>query len=213
MVSVVMAVLLVVANVLGTVMIVPQSVRLSRRGSSDGVSETWVGVGVAMNLWWLAYGLHGGLLGVIPVSVATAGLYGYMAVQLWRLSGPNLLRPFAIGLFGLGSIPLPFLIFDGWARAGVAIGLCYGVQFAPAAITAVSSTRPSGISPVTWSMAAVEAAIWLAYGLSIDDLALTIGGATGAAMSAIILVRLWLLGPLEPTRDTTVVDQHLLQSW
>ena len=49
--SVVLPILLVVANVMGAGMIVPQVARLHRVRSVDGLSGIWVGVGVAMNNW------------------------------------------------------------------------------------------------------------------------------------------------------------------
>jgi uncharacterized protein with PQ loop repeat len=188
--SFVMPMLLVVANVLGTGMIVPQSLRLRRHRNTDGISSAWVGVGIAMNIWWLAYGLEQALWGLIPVSAVALGLYGYMAVQLFGVLGRSMVRQLLVGTLGLGAIPLPFLVGGGWIAAGIAIGLCYAVQFAPAALESIRSDRLSGISPTTWTMAWVEAVIWLIYGMEIGDWALTVGGTGGTVMATIILVRL-----------------------
>ncbi len=192
--SLVMPVLLIVANVLGTGMIVPQSLRLKRHRDTEGVSSAWVGVGVAMNIWWLAYGLEEHLWGLIPVSAIALGLYSFMAVQLVGTLGRTVARPFLFGALGLGSVPLPFLVFGNWRAAGVAIGLCYGIQFAPAALASLRSDRLSGISPTTWTMAWAEAVIWLVYGLTIGDWALVVGGTGGTAMATVILFRLAATG-------------------
>lgn len=190
-------VLLVIANVLGAGMIVPQVVRLHRQADTDGLSGAWVGVGLAMNGWWLAYGLQAQLWGLIPVSAVAGVLYAVIALQLISLLGvAAALRSLATGAVGLGIIPAPFLLSGGWTAAGVAIGFCYGLQFAPAALTAVRSERLAGISAGTWIMAWVEAAIWIVYGLSISDWALTIGGSAGAAMASIILFQLATTTPV-----------------
>lgn len=188
--SIVLSVMLVVANVMGAGMIVPQVTRLHRRKTSDGVSAAWIGVGLAMNLWWVGYGLASELWGLIPVSVVAFVLYSVMAVQFARLNGVASLGRGALGAVAIGSIPLPALIVSGWSTAGVVVGLVYAVQFAPAAFTAVRSDVLDGLSPVTWAMAGLEAAIWLAYGLHQGDAALMVGGGGGLVMSLLILARL-----------------------
>ena len=37
-------------------------------------------------------------------------------------------------------IPLPFLVFGGWASAGLVVGLCYGVQLFPAVVAVLRSS-------------------------------------------------------------------------
>ena len=51
--SLVLSALVVVANILGVGMILPQVWRLGR-GSAGGVSGAWIGVGIGLNGWWLA---------------------------------------------------------------------------------------------------------------------------------------------------------------
>lgn len=187
--SFVLPILLIVANVLGAGMIVPQLTRLRRLRVISGISGTWVGVGIAMNLWWLTYGLQGRLWGLVPVSAGAGILYALIAFGMLSIAGRKTLRPLGIGFFGLGLVPLPFLVAGGWELAGIAIGFCYGLQFMPAAISAVRSPRIDGVSPETWVMAWVEAVIWLVYGVTVNDAALVVGGGGGAFMATIILVR------------------------
>lgn len=187
---IILSVMLVVANIMGAGMIVPQVVRLRRHRSSRGISASWIGVGLAMNLWWVGYGLAGGLWGIIPVSVVAFLLYLVIAAQYAGLNGAQSLRGCATGFVAAGAIPLPALILDGWATAGVVVGLCYAVQFAPAALAALRSDVLDGVSPITWAMAATEAAVWLVYGISQGDAALVVGGGGGLTMSLLILARL-----------------------
>jgi uncharacterized protein with PQ loop repeat len=184
----VLAVLLVVANVLGAGMIVPQVLRLHRVRSADGLSGVWVGVGIAMNGWWTAYGLAESLWGILPVSSTAAVLYAVMAVQYLGLVGRPGTRPVAVGLGGIALVPLPFLLVGGWPAAGLVVGLTYAVQFVPAAVAAVRAADLSGISPTTWAMAWTEAVIWIVYGLARDDRALLVGGTGGALAATVILV-------------------------
>jgi uncharacterized protein with PQ loop repeat len=86
------------------------------------------------------------------------------------------------------------LIIGGWSVAGVAIGLCYGLQLAPAVIAAFRTRDLSGVAPATWMIAWAEAAIWLVYGLITVDVALLSGGGSGLLMASIILTRLVATG-------------------
>jgi hypothetical protein len=106
------------------------------------------------------------------------------------------------GSIVLGMVPLPFLVVGGWRAAGLAIGLCYGMQLVPAVVAACRSGELGGLAPSTWIMAWIEAVIWLVYGAFVLDPALLAGGASGAVMSAIIIGRLAVTGhrPFRVTR-------------
>ena len=186
--------LVVIANVLGSAMAYPQAAKLVRTGNAEGVSPIWAGVSVSMNLWWLAYGLAEELWGLVPVSAVAAVLYAVVIVAYVRAAGRSSIGGVAVGLFVLGMAPLPFLLAGGWTVAGLAIGLCYGMQLVPAVVAACRSRELDGLAPSTWIMAWVEAVIWLVYGWFVADLALLAGGASGALMSAIILGRLAATG-------------------
>jgi uncharacterized protein with PQ loop repeat len=198
----VMTLLLVLANVMGAGMIVPQVVRLHRVRSADGVSGVWIGVGIAMNSWWIAYGLAESLWGILPVSIAAAALYLVMAGQYLGLLGRPGLRPLVTGLFLLGLVPMPFLAVGGWSIAGLVVGLAYAIQFSPAAFATLRSNELSGVSTVTWSMAWVEAVIWVIYGLSTGDAALLVGGTGGTLAATVILVRLAFVRRRPPGTET-----------
>jgi hypothetical protein len=189
--ALVLSALLAVANVLGVGMIVPQVRKLGGANSSaSGVSGAWVGVGIGLNGWWMAYAVETGLWGLLPVSFGAAVLYLVMAVRLFNHNRWTAVRSIAFGLVLLGLVPAPFLIFSGWTAAGLAIGASYGLQFVPAAVVAVRSADVSGISVTTWVMALIEAAIWWGYGVYSEDRALVVGGVGATAASLVILVRL-----------------------
>ncbi len=71
--------LVLVATVLGSWMAFPQARRIARTRRVDGVSVTWIGVSLAINAWWLSYGLVAGVWALVPVSTISLLLYGVMA--------------------------------------------------------------------------------------------------------------------------------------
>jgi uncharacterized protein with PQ loop repeat len=186
--------IVVVATVLGSWMAFPQARRIARTRRVDGVSPTWIGVSLAINGWWLTYGLVVGVWALVPVSVVSLLLYGVMGWFYVRSAGRSALPGLALGVFGLGMVPLPFLIVGGWGLAGVAVGLSYGVQLLPAVVASLRTSVLSGVSSATWIIAFVEAGLWLVYGLGVGDVALTLAGIVGMACATVILVRLAVTG-------------------
>ncbi|MFN3215651.1 MAG: PQ-loop repeat-containing protein [Acidimicrobiales bacterium] len=186
---VVLTILLAIANIMGAGMIVPQVLRIRRRRSADGLSAAWVGVGIGLNAAWVVYGTAEQLWGLLPVSLGAGALYVVMAGQLVGLDGRQVLGGLGRGIAVATVIPAVALLAGGWTAAGLTVGLAYAVQFAPATIAALRSTSIAGIAPLTWTMALVEALIWLTYGLATADVALQVGGSGGALMAAVILGR------------------------
>lgn len=173
----------------------PQARRLARTRRVEGVSAVWIGVSLAINGWWLTYGLAAGVWALVPVSVVSLMLYTSMTVVYVGTVGRRALPPMAVGFFVLGMIPLPFLIIGGWQLAAVAVGLSYGVQLLPAVVSACRTRDLVGVSASTWLIAWVEAALWLVYGLlGVADIALTLAGIVGVVMASIILARLAITG-------------------
>ncbi len=186
--------IVVVATVLGSWMAFPQARRIARTRRVDGVSATWIGVSLAINGWWLTYGLTVGLWALVPVSTVSLLLYGVMGWFFVRSVGGPALPGLALGVFGLGMVPLPFLIVGGWDLASVAVGLSYGVQLMPAVVASLRTSLLTGVSSATWIIAFVESALWLVYGLGVGDVALTLAGAVGMALASVILARLAVTG-------------------
>lgn len=194
MTAVFVTIMIVVANVMGAGMAYPQASKLIRTGNTRGVSGVWAGVSLTMNIWWLAYGLANDLWGLVPVSGVAAVLYLAIIVAYLRSAGHTALGGVALGVFVLGMAPAPFLVVGGWTVAGLAIGLCYGMQLVPAVVAVCRTRELNGIAPSTWIMAWVEAVIWVVYGLFVVDAALLAGGASGAVMASVILGRLAVTG-------------------
>lgn len=186
--------LAVVATVLGSWMALPQARRIARTRHVDGVSATWIGVSLAINAWWFTYGVVAEVWALVPVSVISLLLYGAMAWFFVLAVGRAALGGLGLGVFGLGMVPLPFLLIGGWELAGVAVGLSYGIQLLPAVVASLRTSVLSGVSSTTWIIAAVESVLWLAYGLGVGDVALTLAGFVGVAMASVILVRLAITG-------------------
>ena len=113
-------------------------------------------------------------------------LYASIAILYVKTVGVRSIGGMAIGAFGLGMVPLPFLIAAGWEVAGLATGLCYGIQLAPAVVAAHRTRALDGVSSGTWKMSFVEALLWLVYGLSVADAALIAGGAAGIVMAVAV---------------------------
>ena len=186
--------LVVVATVLGSWMAFPQARRLVRTRRVDGVSAAWIGVSVSINGWWLTYGIAADVWALIPVSLISLALYSVMGVVYVSTVGRAALPALALGLFGLGMAPLPFLIVGGWQLAAVAVGLSYGIQLLPAVVASCRTRDLTGVSAATWLIAWVEAGLWLVYGIGVADTALTLAGLVGIAMATVILVRLAVTG-------------------
>ena len=172
----------------------PQARRIARTRRVDGVSSTWIGVSLAINAWWLTYGLVVGVWALVPVSLISLLLYGVMAWFFVRSVGRAAGAGLALGVFGLGMVPLPFLLIGGWELAGVAVGLSYGLQLLPAVVASLRTSALSGVSSTTWIIASLESVLWLAYGLGVGDAALTLAGLVGVLMASVILVRLAITG-------------------
>ena len=178
------------ATVLGSGMAFPQARKIFRTGRVEGVSAAWAGVSAALNTWWLIYGISEGVWAVVPVSALSLVLYLVIAVLIVRHAGPSSLAAIVRGGFALGVVPVPFLLLGGWQLAGTVVGLCYGLQLLPAVVEAYRASDLAGVAAGTWVIALVESGLWLTYGSIVADPALIAGGASGAAMSALILARL-----------------------
>ena len=103
--SVALWVALVVANVTGMGMVLPQARRLYVRRQTDGVSAAWLGLGFAVNGWWVAYAVNASLWGLIPVSVGSGVLYLASGVLIRMIDGASATRSLALGFVGLSFGP------------------------------------------------------------------------------------------------------------
>lgn len=188
------------ATVLGSAMALPQARRIVRTRRVDGVSATWIGVSISLNAWWIAYALATGLWVLLPVSSISLLLYLTIAVVFVRTVGRRSLVGLAFGAGVLGMSPLPFLLIGGWTLAGVAVGLSYGLQLLPAVIGVFRTRRLAGVSVGTWTIAWVEAMLWLIVGIGVADVAVVASSITGTVMAGVILLRLAVTGHVSRPR-------------
>jgi uncharacterized protein with PQ loop repeat len=188
--NIVLTVVAIGASVLGAGMAFPQAVRLFKTRCADGVSATWIGVSLAINAWWAAYAMAVSLWALLPVCLVSFIVYSWIAVVYVDVIGQARIRAIFGGAVGLGLVPLPVLLIAGWEVAGVAVGLCYGLQLAPAVVASMRTRDLAGVSAATWILSFVEGVLWLAYGFGVADWALIAGGVSGIVMAGTILGRL-----------------------
>lgn len=194
----------IVANVLGAAMALPQAAKLHQRQRVDGVSPSWAAISATVNGWWAVYGIGVGDLGIVPVSVVSVMAYLAIAISLvrfgrgsaWRTSGAMVATAVAIGV-----VPAIAVATAGWTTAGVVLGLLYGIQLSPAVVTVYRAADVSGVSAATWLLAFFEAILWGVYGLARVDAGLLSLALAGVAMSGLVLARLFVRRPRR-TRTT-----------
>lgn len=208
---------LILANTVGVAMLIPQAIKLARTGATHGVSPAWIGVGMAINIGWLAYGLDQDLWGLLPVSVASAAVYGFMALRLNHIAPPEGLRARRVATSLLAAFAT-VMVVSGSTGLGLVLGAAYTLQFSPAAIAAKRANDVSGIAVSTWTLALFEALLWAAYGFAVTDVAVLFGGVGAAAMSSLIIVSVLQkqeprdffgrVSPWKRDRASHLVDAH-----
>lgn len=188
----------IAANVLGGAMAIPQARKLLRSRRVEGVSPVWAAVSVTVNAAWVPYGIAVGDLGIVPVSVVSVVAYLAIAIGICRFGSATPLRvimPMIASSVAVLAVPALVLVARGWAAAGVALGLLYGVQLAPAVVAVYRNADVSGVSAATWVIAFVEAALWGVYGLGRLDAGLVSLAASGMIMASLVLARLVVRRP------------------
>ncbi len=183
------------ATLLGGATALPQARRLVRTRQVAGVSSMWAGISVAVNSWWIAYGIGIADWAIVPVAVVSVFAYFAIAASLIRFSIDRRSTVVAMGVGTLGALlPLPALALGGWPAAGIALGAIYGIQLSPAVIEVYRSHDVAGVAAATWVLTWTEALLWGVYGFPRRDLGLLALAATGMLLSSAVLVRLFLHG-------------------
>ncbi len=177
--------IVIAANVLGSVMALPQAIAIVRTRNTLGISPTWVAISTAINVWWAAYGFGIADKAIIPVAVVR------FSPAALRASA----RAIAAATAAIAVIPLLALLAGGWSAAGITLGALYAAQLTPAVVTVYRAHDVSGVSAATWTIAWVEALLWGAYGIPKLDAGLITLSATGVVMASLVLVRLFLRRP------------------
>lgn len=88
------------------------------------------------------------------------------------------------GMFGGAAV------VGGADAVGVALSFAFAVQIAPSIALAVRSDDHAGISRPTWTLVALEGALWLTYGAAKGDAAVVAFGliALGAGITILLIV-------------------------
>lgn len=187
----------ILATALSVAMLLPQLRRIRIVRHIDGVSVTWPVLGVAANGWYSAYLMWAELWVAAVGAVVITLLYLALAGLALRFApddrrGALLRGGTAVAVFCvvLGAF--------GWETLGVVLGLTYGVQLTPAIWTAWRSSTIGALSATTWIVGAVEAALWLVYGVYESDTGVVVYGVTGVVCSGLILARIAKLTASEP---------------
>ncbi len=179
----------VIATVLAVASLLPQIRKLWSTRDAAGVSSTWPALGLATNAGWTLYLSHQRLWLSVPSAVLMVFFFGVILALLARAHQP--LRASTVrgvtwaailaGIWGLG----------GWLVLGVVLGSSAAIQVAPAIWTAFRTYAPSGISPGTWWIILIEAALWGVYGVAYADLAIEVFAVTASATSVLMLARFY----------------------
>ncbi len=177
------SVLAVVASGVFLVRLFPQPMCLARSGVAAGVSPlAALNLVVAQSVWTI-YGLIASLPAVWIVSILA------LVPSVWTVV---LLRR-SVTWRDLAWTTAWMAVIVAAATGGVlgaALAFTVGVTNAPQVARVFTDHDLSGISPVTWWIALLDATTWGAYGIALGDGAL-IGYAIVLATSAVIvLVRL-----------------------
>lgn len=199
----------IVANLLGAAMAIPQAAKIVRSRHIAGVSPGWAGMSATVNAWWAVYGVAVGELGIVPVCVVSVMAYGVIARAIVRHRPGRrrqVLGPMAGGAAVLAIVPAITLVAGGWTATGIALGALYGVQLSPAVVAVYRTVDVTGVSAATWALALGEAALWGVYGSFRLDVGLLALAATGSLMSAAVLARLFVRLPRRGAGAPTSLD-------
>jgi uncharacterized protein with PQ loop repeat len=167
--------------------LLPQIRKLVRTRDSSGVSTSWPALGLVSNVGWFIYFVHEALWASVLAPFGASIGYG---VTLWALARTGLpLNRSVLRGIALGTVLIGITATAGWPTLGVALGLTFGVMMIPTLATAFATPDPSGISPGTWWIGVLEAALWGFYGWHHADAGILTFSAMAAIGSGLMLGR------------------------
>lgn len=180
----------VVATVVTFVQILPQIVRLLRIGRTEGISPVWAAIGTTVNVGWFSYVIAEELWVAIPSIVAGAGSYGVVFYLLYR-NGVSV----RTGLVFSAVVAAACVIIQaaaGWTVLGTVLGLSNGLYLGPSVVAAWRSYAPAGVSPLSWSLLALDGITWGLFGVLVQAAPVVVYGVTAALLAGLVLLRLWV---------------------
>jgi uncharacterized protein with PQ loop repeat len=180
-----------VATAVTFVQVVPQIARLLRTGRTEGASSAWAAVGMTINLAWLAYVVAHELWITIPAAVVGAGSFGLVLYLMYR-NGAAIQAGVIFSLVIAASCAAVQLA-AGWTVLGAVLGLSNALYLGPSVVAVWRSHTPAGVSPLAWILGESEGILWGVFGWLMTDGPIMIYGATASLLSALVLLRLWMV--------------------
>lgn len=173
---------------LGTSMLIPQLVRTLRTRSASGVSLVSLASGLVGYLAWMMYGAQSGAAStlfalLVPTLVQLATLWAAARYGAERSS----LKVPAV----MGTLLLSALLVIGWDLFAVALSVAVFWTYAPAVWAAWRARDVSGVSPLSWVLAACYGIAWGGLGVVEGDLAVALSGAGNLLLPLAVLVGMY----------------------
>lgn len=175
--------LALLASVVFLIRLLPQPVRLARRGSADGLSPLAALNALVSAVAWAAYGVAAHLPVVWTVSVlAVVPCAWQVALLRGHTTRTDLLWAAAFA----GAVVAAAVV----GHLGFVLGATVLVTTGPQVRAALVSSDLSGVAPATWRIAVIDAITWGLYGLAIRDGALIGYFVTLLVASLVVLARI-----------------------
>lgn len=177
----------IVATAVALASSVPQLRRTIVVGDVAGVSLSFATIGMATELAWLTYAVHGRLWSAVPEAIGMAAANAVMAHGMVRAGAA---RRRAVGAAMAWLVVMGLAVqLGGIAALGLVLGPAFAVQTAPSIWTAYRTHAPSGVATATWALVGVEAVLWGVYGLAHRDVGIMAFAVVGSLSTAAILGR------------------------
>jgi uncharacterized protein with PQ loop repeat len=180
----------------------PQVLRSCVRRRTTGLSATACWLGVAMPIGWITYGLLAGQVVQVATNLvtATAGLAILVVLLITRgelrtrrvllVSSGGAVVVVALSAAGAALATVPGI---GGQRVAEVLGMVLAVSSLisavpqPLALLRDRGQDLTGLSPARWRLAAASGAIWLLYGLTSGQLAVSLSAVVGLTAATIVL--------------------------
>ena len=189
----------VAATTASVALLIPQIVKLVRTGDSAGVSSVWPSLGFVSNIGWLSYMVSQGFWIATLAPLAATITYA-VTLRALAATGRAMRASYVNGL-AWGALLVVIGLVGGWITLGVVLGLTYGVQLAPAVVSAYRTANPSGIAAGTWWIGLVEALLWGYFGLFHRNPGILTFAAVALVGTVAILFRYYWTRSLSPSSE------------
>lgn len=177
-----------VAAAFGTVVSLPQIVRLSRSSHADGVSYPAVLLGVLMAGTWLAYGIV--LRDPAQIVANIPGLAGTLTVAVLVARRTDIPRGrTALTVAGWITLAAVAYVLGGPLALGFAATVVSIVRQAPQLIKVLQPGSLNGLAPTSYLLGITSAVLWTVYGLGTAQPPVWGTALATAVISLVVLVR------------------------